>query len=543
MINTTYINEFNSPIRQIACKVELIYSALIGDTETTYSLTSKDHVESITIERTGVAGKFFGFGVAHKATIKLLNKNGELDALAPYDSLKIYFKLNSNSYESTYPTFFIKEIKRDTTTNGLTLICFEELNTALELYKVSDLYLSTPYTIKNFVEACSGRIGLNTEVLGLDESFDVEYPTGANFEGSESLRAALDAAAEATQTIYYIDNQNNLIFKRLDKDGAPALTIDKNGYFELEVGSERLLSAVVSTTELGDNVGANLDDEEIFGETQYIKDNPFLDIREDIATLVDAALERAGKTAINEYVCSWRGNFLLEVGDKVKIIDKDNKAFITYLLDENTTYNGGLSAKSEWSYTDSNKTSSNPTTLGEAIKETYARVDKANKKIDLVASESGANTEAIAALEMNTESISLSVTNVEKSLTEKIESANNELSTISKKVDMQLTSEDVTITVQNEIANGVSTVKTGKGFEFNDSGLTVKDINPDSNKEIETTISNNGMVVNVEGAEKLKANDEGVKAVDLHATTFLIIGANSRFEDYGSRTACFWIGG
>ena len=43
--------------------------------------------------------------------------------------------------------------------------------------------------------------------------------------------------------------------------------------------------------------------------------------------------------------------------------------------------------------------------------------------------------------------------------------------------------------------------------------------------------------------EVLTANNIGVDAKNLHATTYLIIGSNSRFEDYGSRTGCFWIGG
>lgn len=43
----------------------------------------------------------------------------------------------------------------------------------------------------------------------------------------------------------------------------------------------------------------------------------------------------------------------------------------------------------------------------------------------------------------------------------------------------------------------------------------------------------------------LTADNGGVEARNLHATTYLIIGGNSRFEDYnnGSRTGCFWIGG
>jgi hypothetical protein len=40
----------------------------------------------------------------------------------------------------------------------------------------------------------------------------------------------------------------------------------------------------------------------------------------------------------------------------------------------------------------------------------------------------------------------------------------------------------------------------------------------------------------------LTANNVGVDAANLHATTYLIVGTYSRFEDYGNRTGCFWIG-
>ncbi|MBE6782978.1 MAG: hypothetical protein E7536_03085 [Ruminococcaceae bacterium] len=63
-------------------------------------------------------------------------------------------------------------------------------------------------------------------------------------------------------------------------------------------------------------------------------------------------------------------------------------------------------------------------------------------------------------------------------------------------------------------------------------------------KEIKTQITEDGMTVYKNDEEVLVANNEGVKAEDLHATTYLIIGTNSRFEDYGNgRTGCFWIGG
>jgi len=51
-------------------------------------------------------------------------------------------------------------------------------------------------------------------------------------------------------------------------------------------------------------------------------------------------------------------------------------------------------------------------------------------------------------------------------------------------------------------------------------------------------------VVYQNSQEVLTANNKGVDAKNLHATTYLIVGTSSRFEDYGyDRTGCFWIGG
>jgi hypothetical protein len=61
---------------------------------------------------------------------------------------------------------------------------------------------------------------------------------------------------------------------------------------------------------------------------------------------------------------------------------------------------------------------------------------------------------------------------------------------------------------------------------------------------METLITEDGLTVKRGHEVTLSANNEGVIAEDLHATTYLLIGANSRFEDFenGTRTGCFWIG-
>jgi len=101
------------------------------------------------------------------------------------------------------------------------------------------------------------------------------------------------------------------------------------------------------------------------------------------------------------------------------------------------------------------------------------------------------------------------------------------------------TAKDINIGFQEIKDNGVDKVITATGFTFDGEGLTVSK----NNSEMSTQISEDGMTVFKNAEEVLIADNQGVKALNLHATTYLIVGNNSRFEDYGNRTGCFWIGG
>jgi hypothetical protein len=119
-------------------------------------------------------------------------------------------------------------------------------------------------------------------------------------------------------------------------------------------------------------------------------------------------------------------------------------------------------------------------------------------------------------------------------------SRDEQIEELTNKVNATMTAEDVQIQIQNEVAKGTTKVITSTGFKFDDTGLTVSK----SGSEMETTITEDGMTVYRSGKEVLTANNTGVDATNLRATTYLVIGKNSRFEDYGSnRTGCFWIGG
>ena len=472
-------------------------------------------LQSIEIERQGEKGKFFGFGIPQKATIKLTS--GEIINDKKY-FFKLLFDINENNDINNFPDFYIADSSKDENT-GVITVTAEDLLFAAGRNYVSELGL-TAYTIREFAEACADFYSLTLDIKGMEDqsSFDLDYPEGANFEGTETIRSALNAIAEVTQTIYYISGKK-LIFKRLNSSSAADLTIEKQHYFTLTSGQPHMLGAVCHATQLGDNIISP----SIGGETQYVRDNPFWELREDVPTLVESAAAAMSGLTIVPFECSWRGNFLLEPGDKISLTAKDNTTFISYVLNDTISYTGGYSQKTDWEYTKEEETASNPSTLGDVIKQTYAKVDKINKEVTIVASEIDDSKTELAQLQITTSGINNTVA--------------EEIEGIKKQGETYLTKDEFNVRLQEE---GVG----GQNFKFNREGLRFTDINPNSNKEVETLINNEGMQVFADGEEKLSASDEGVNAVDLRASTYLIIGKNSRFEDYnGNRTGCFWIGG
>lgn len=510
MININHTELLSSPVRKIKGKVELYSSA----EPITYSYTDK--LKSFTIERVG-EGRFFGYGICQKVNIHLIDTE-RLIYPSTSDFLKVYLTVSAD-YPTVYPSFYVSENHRDELTNELSITAYDKLYSFGALL-VGELGLVAPYSIRDVAEACARLMGGELELINIDDgSIDLSYADGANIEGTETVREILNAIAEATQSIYYLNSADNLVFKRLNKDGAEVLAITKNDYIELKSGDNRRLQTIVSATALGDNYSAGID---AIGSTHYIRDNPFFELREDITEILERAVAAVGGLSINQFEMSWRGNYLLEPGDKIAITTKDNDIVYSFLLDESISYNGYLSSKLRWSYEENESESvDNPITLGDSLKYTYAKVDKANKEIEIMASD----VKSLSRFQMNTENILATV--------------NSELDDLSQKAEVAITKEDINIQIENAMKNGVDNVITTTGFTFNDEGLTVSK----SGSEMATQITEDGMSVYRGNSQVLTADNTGVKAENLHATTYLIIGDKSRLENYGSRTGCFWIGG
>lgn len=200
-----------------------------------------------------------------------------------------------------------------------------------------------------------------------------------------------------------------------------------------------------------------------------------------------------------------------------------------------------MSAKQDRSYARTAQDIERKYSFGKTFGEMLGLINDNRDKVDSVESELRDEIkEQTTALRRDSREI---VLEAEERLTQSIADVSNSVADLSSKVEMKLDAEAVRVEIEKEISDGVDRVVTKTGYVFNEDGLSISK----EGEEIKNKLDNTGMYVKKQDEEILTANKDGVKATDLHAKTFLIIGAGngrSRFEDYGAdRTACFWIGG
>lgn len=535
-----------APVREFKAEADVhINPKQVGE-EVTFS--HEDYIKTIEIQRVGDNSKFFGFGICQRLNMHIVDME---DSHAPIAGTTIKVRLGVVLEDGTteyisYPAFTITERNRIEDEGELSITGYDKLNDA-SLHLITELFLEPPYTIKTVVERIATVLGLGIAFVNVaedDYAFNLSYSEGGNFEGTENLRDVLNASAEATQTIYYIDENENLTFKRLDVKGEPVALITESDYFTFTHKDNRRLDEVWHVTELGDNVMAA---GSTISSKQYVRNNPFWEARtDDIQTVVDNALANVDGLVISQFDCEWRGNLPLEIGDKIQIKQLCLEGCIepAFVFDDVITFDGGYGQKTQWMYSESNaETDATPTSIGEAINQTIAKVDKINKQITLQAGQIEENRSNISTITINTDSISNSVVEITKLVEDGQAATDASIKSLEERVDTTVTKDEFNIEISNILSEGADKVVTSTGYSFDEDGLTITKTGSD----ISTQITEDGITVSRDGEVVLSADNEGVKAEDLHATTFLIIGDNARFETFEEdgevRVGCFWIGG
>lgn len=151
-------------------------------------------------------------------------------------------------------------------------------------------------------------------------------------------------------------------------------------------------------------------------------------------------------------------------------------------------------------------------------------------------------TDQYSTIQKDIGSINMTVGSLKETITTNADNSKEQIATLEKQVKMCMTESSVDIKIQTELQNGVTSLDTTTGITFNENGLNISKSNAPTN----TRITENGMTIHdTNGDTLLAANNAGVTAKNLHATTYLIIGTNIRFENYErngvKRAGCFWV--
>ena len=503
IVENAFNEMFNSVAREFRGRVELLSGSTLLNI-----FTYDGALQSFTVERTGANDRFFGYGICQKATVKLRDKERRIN-VEKNQGIQIAYGVG-NDYVYTNPIFYIDEVTRDENTNDLTITAYDAIYKASS-HTVEELELPKPYTLETFIHACAALLGMPVDFKNVDGILlNYQYDDNVNFSETTTIREALDDAAEMLGAIYFLNNDWELTFKVLDVNGDPVLAIDKSKYFTLAVKTAHTLQNITSITELGDNVSAASGTE---GETEYLRDNAFLVLRPDIGSTLNAILAMVSGLTIYQFTCKHRGNFLLEIGDKIALTTKDDAIIETYALNDSITYNGGLVGELTWEYTAGEGAEATPSTINDALKQTFAKVNKVTNEISLLTSQTNELGQEIARIDMTTDSITQEVSRFENATNDTVQS-------LAGKVQQTMTADDVSILIDKSMEDGVSSVTTSTGYVFDADGLTISK----STSSISTGITENGMTIYEAGSEILKANNVGVYATNLHANTYLIIG-------------------
>lgn len=540
-----WLPSVTAPSREMTGWVDVYHGSTLA-----YTFEDTDNLVSVKIENTTESGGLFGYTLCQKATIEILDTDNTI-TINKDDRIEIWLGVVYAGTETKEmapkPSFYVEEVTKNENNGNITIVAYDVINKAVK-HKQKELAITYPINLAGYATQIATILGTSTVWDGSTftyHSYTEELPP--NFSGEETLRDVLNDIAEATGTICFVDYEDKIHFKSLKKSSV--LNITKADYFEFKLGTAATISQVTHTTALGDSLTAadavaltDVSAGTTDGHNAVIRDNAFISLREDAATLIETVLGYVNGVTFYSYDLKWRGNPALEVGDKVTVTLKDDSTVDIYYLGESLVYNGGMVATAEWQHGEVENADSNPTTIGEAINQTFAKVDKVNQQITIYAGSIEANAQEIALLQIDTGSIKGSVSSLTTLVEEGQAATDASIKTLEEKVETTMTKDDFTIEIKNILSDGVERVETATGYVFDEEGLTISK----STSDISTQITEDGMTVSRDGEIVLQADNEGVKAEDLHATTFLIIGDYARFEEFEedgeTRIGCFWIG-
>lgn len=378
-----------------------------------------------------------------------------------------------------------------------------------------------PIRLDTCLENLCSQVGLT---LGNKNFPNNSYMLKGNpFTNKETRKTVLSNLVQLAGGFAEIDVEDGKLYVRnLDVSGEAVETIDGNNYDEFKPNN---VFGPVNSVRIQMNSG--VDGEETIKEAEgvtdenrcqiTIADNYYLTSAEEREAVINGIFNALNGLTYLPIELSYYGYPWLKLGDKIKVKDKNDKEYITYVMEHTLKYNGSYSGIIKAiALTKTQQAYKEVLSLKDWRRNTELAVDKINGKMTAVIEEQSEQSEKLTKVEQDVNGITSKVSSVEQSVENitKIEGTAE-----GKNIYIDDASAEPLIDIMLE---GESQQATRSGKNLLDNTATTKISNG-----ITFTVNSDGTVL-VDGTNDTSANSSLViNRYDLSPGTYILNGCPS----------------
>lgn len=246
---------------------------------------------------------------------------------------------------------------------------------------------------------------------------------GNPFTNKETRKTVLSNLVQLAGGFAEIDVEDGKLYVRnLDVSGEAVETIDGNNYDEFKPNN---VFGPVNSVRIQMNSG--VDGEETIKEAEgvtdenrcqiTIADNYYLTSAEEREAVINGIFNALNGLTYLPIELSYYGYPWLKLGDKIKVKDKNDKEYITYVMEHTLKYNGAYSGTIKAiALTKTQQAYKEVLSLKDWRRNTELAVDKINGKMTAVIEEQSEQSEKLTKVEQDVNGITSKVSSVEQSV-------------------------------------------------------------------------------------------------------------------------------
>lgn len=369
-----------------------------------------------------VNDKFIGTTVAKKAIVKLLDDGDYLLEDKDID-IKTGIEINNAKEYQKLGTYTIPKPDTEEVSGNTSFTGYDYMKKFDTLYVDSNTY---PIRLDDCLENLCSQVGLT---LGNKNFPNNSYMLKGNpFTNKETRKTVLSNLVQLAGGFAEIDVEDGKLYVRnLDVSGEAVETIDGNNYDEFKPNN---VFGPVNSVRIQMNSG--VDGEETIKEAEgvtdenrcqiTIADNYYLTSAEEREAIINGIFNALNGLTYLPIELSYYGYPWLKLGDKIKVKDKDDKEYVTYVMEHTLKYNGAYSGTIKAiALTKTQQAYKEVLSLKEWRRNTELAVDKINGKITSIAEETTENSQKINKVEQDVDGTTAKISLVENETNSKID--------------------------------------------------------------------------------------------------------------------------